>query len=136
MKPLQSCPNLCHSMDYRPPGSSIHGICQARTLEWVAMSSSRDPPDSGTGPGSGASPALAGRFFIASATWKPTGMYLGGLSSVVIFRDPSSKCGLSDASLEYIIYCFGATYSQNLTVSCHVHFIISWFLKSGNLGAA
>ena len=28
-------------MDYSPPGSSVHGILQARTLEWVAMPSSR-----------------------------------------------------------------------------------------------
>ena len=31
---------LCKSMDYSPPGSSIHGILQARILEWVAISSS------------------------------------------------------------------------------------------------
>ena len=34
----QSCPNLCYPMDCSPPGSSVHGILQARTLEWVAMS--------------------------------------------------------------------------------------------------
>ena len=32
---------LCDPMDCGPPGSSVHGILQARTLEWVAMSSSR-----------------------------------------------------------------------------------------------
>ena len=32
---------LCDSMDYSPPGSSVHGILQARILEWVAISSSR-----------------------------------------------------------------------------------------------
>ena len=40
-KQLQSCPTLCDVMDYGPPGSSVHGISQARILEWVAMSSSR-----------------------------------------------------------------------------------------------
>ena len=40
-KLLQSCPTLCDPMDYSPPGSSVHGILQARILEWVAMSSSR-----------------------------------------------------------------------------------------------
>ena len=35
---LQSCPTLCNSMDWSPPGFSIHGILQARTLEWVAIS--------------------------------------------------------------------------------------------------
>ena len=41
---------LCNTMDYSPPGSSIHGILQARILEWVAMPSSRKPswPRDGT----------------------------------------------------------------------------------------
>ena len=34
---LQSCPSLCDPMDYSPPGSSVHGILQARILEWVAI---------------------------------------------------------------------------------------------------
>ena len=38
---LQSCPTLCDPMDCSPPGSSIHGIFQARILEWMAISSSR-----------------------------------------------------------------------------------------------
>ena len=37
----QSCPTLCDPMDHSPPGSSVHGIFQARILEWVAVSSSR-----------------------------------------------------------------------------------------------
>ena len=37
----QSCPTLCHSIVYSPPGSSDHGVLQARTLEWVAISFSR-----------------------------------------------------------------------------------------------
>ena len=40
-KSLQSCLTLYDSIDCSPPGSSVHGILQARTLEWVAMSSSR-----------------------------------------------------------------------------------------------
>ena len=32
-------------MDYNPPGSSVHGILQARILEWVAISLSGDLPD-------------------------------------------------------------------------------------------
>ena len=34
-------PTLCDPVDCSPPGSHVHGILQARTLEWVAMSSSR-----------------------------------------------------------------------------------------------
>ena len=35
---LQSCPTLCDPIDGSPPGSSVPGILQARTLEWVATS--------------------------------------------------------------------------------------------------
>ena len=37
-KLLQSCPTLCDPIDSSPPGSSVHGILQARILEWVAIS--------------------------------------------------------------------------------------------------
>ena len=37
----QSCPTVCNSMDCIPPGSSVHGILQARILEWVAIPFSR-----------------------------------------------------------------------------------------------
>ena len=37
----QSCPTLCDSMDCSLPGSSFHGIFQARVLEWVAIGFSK-----------------------------------------------------------------------------------------------
>ena len=37
----QPCPNLCNSLDYSLPGSFVHGIFQARILEWVALPFSR-----------------------------------------------------------------------------------------------
>ena len=37
-KSLQSCPTLCDPVDGSPPGSSVPGILQVRTLEWVAIS--------------------------------------------------------------------------------------------------
>ena len=37
-KALQSCPTLCNPIVGSPPGSSVPGILQARTLEWVAIS--------------------------------------------------------------------------------------------------
>ena len=40
-KSLQSCPTLCDPMDCSLPGFSVHGILQARTLEWVAISFSK-----------------------------------------------------------------------------------------------
>ena len=53
----QSCPSLCDPMDYSSPGFSVHGILQARILEWVAILLSRGSsrPKKGIQPGS---PAL------------------------------------------------------------------------------
>ena len=43
---VQSCRPLCGPMDWSPQDSSVHGIFQARVLEWVSVSSSRgfSPP--------------------------------------------------------------------------------------------
>ena len=62
----QSCPTLCHPIDYSPPGFSVHGILQARTLEWVAISFSRGSSQ----PRDLMSLALADRFFTTNATWE------------------------------------------------------------------
>ena len=46
----QSCQTLCDSMDCSLPGSSVHGILQAKVLKWVAISFSGDFPDPGIKP--------------------------------------------------------------------------------------
>ena len=51
----QSCPVLCNLMDYRPPGSSVRGILQARIVEWLAIPFSKGSSDPGV---EFASPAL------------------------------------------------------------------------------
>ena len=51
-----------------PPGSTVHGILQARILEWGAMPSPRDLPHPGFKPKSLMSPSLAGELFTISAT--------------------------------------------------------------------
>ena len=38
----QLCPTLCDPMNCSPPGSTVHGILQARIIEWAAISFSRD----------------------------------------------------------------------------------------------
>ena len=66
---VKSCQTLCDPVDCSPPGSSVHGILQARILEWVAISFSR-----------GSSQlrdwtrvsCFAGRRFILWATREPT----------------------------------------------------------------
>ena len=42
MLDAQSCPTLCKPIDCRPPGSFVHGIHQARILEWMAIPCSRE----------------------------------------------------------------------------------------------
>ena len=61
----QSCPPLCNPMDCTLPGSSVHGISQARILEWTAISFSRgsSPPRDRTWVS-----YIAGRFFSVWAT--------------------------------------------------------------------
>ena len=68
-KSLQSCPALCDPVDDSPPGSSVHGILQARILEWTAVSFSGDLPNPGIESASLMSPTLAGSFFTTGATW-------------------------------------------------------------------
>ena len=46
----RSVVSLCDPVDCSPPGSSVHGILQARILEWVAIPFSRDLPDPGIEP--------------------------------------------------------------------------------------
>ena len=61
----QSCPTRWNPMDYSPPGSSVHGILQARILEWVAIPFSKGsswPKDQTQ------VSCIAGRFFTMWAT--------------------------------------------------------------------
>ena len=64
-------------MDCSPPGSSVHGILQARILERVAVPSSRGSSQ----PKSLASPALAGGFSTTSITWEAPSSSCTGLES-------------------------------------------------------
>ena len=65
---IQSCLTLCDIMSYSLPGSSVHGIFQARILEWVAIAFSRDPPDPGIKP---RSPALQADTLPSETPGKP-----------------------------------------------------------------
>ena len=77
-KPLCVCsvaesrPTLCNPMDCNLPGSSVHGILQARILEWVAISSSRGSSQSGDQTCVSMSPALAGGSLPLRQAGKPT----------------------------------------------------------------
>ena len=60
---------LCDPMDCSPPGSSVHGILQAGTLDWVAISFSRGSFQPGIEVMSLVSLVLAEGFFTTSATY-------------------------------------------------------------------
>ena len=70
-------------MNCSPPGSSVHGILQTKTLEWVAIPSPGHLPDPGIEPGSLVSPALAGEFFTTEPPGKPVLCFRAILSSKV-----------------------------------------------------
>ena len=59
----QSCLTLCDPMDCSPPGSSAHGVLQARVLEWVPFPSPGHLPDLGIESASPVALVLAGGFF-------------------------------------------------------------------------
>ena len=61
---------LCDPMDGSPPGSSVHGIFQARILERLPLPTPGDLPYPEMEPVSPASVALADGFFTTSATWE------------------------------------------------------------------
>ena len=60
----QSCLILCDTIDCSSPGSSVHGVLQARILEWVAMPSSGKSSHPGDRTRISCVPCIAGRLFI------------------------------------------------------------------------
>ena len=127
----QLCLTLCNPMDYSPPGSSVHGILQARTLEWVAIPFLR-----------GSSwlrswtwiSHIAGRFFIIWATReapkRPLGIlcvlnvlflhnthYALPLLHVLFVYLPVSPTGI-EASWGPCIFFFNAEFSVSRIVPC------------------
>ena len=76
----QSCPTLCNPMGCSPPGSSVHGVLQARILEWVAIPFSRRSSQSRDWTWVS---CIAGRFFTIWAT--RGGCYIVGLCYLFTF---------------------------------------------------
>ena len=66
----QLCLTLCDPMDCSPPGSSVHGILQAKILEWFAIPSPGDLPDPGIEP---RSPTLGADSLLFELPRKPKG---------------------------------------------------------------
>ena len=87
VKVAQLCPTLCNPMDY-----TVHGILQARILEWVPFPSPGDLPNPGTEP---RSPALQEDSLPAESPGKPKNTGVGSLSLLQgIFLTQESKQSL------------------------------------------
>ena len=110
----QLCPTLCNPMDSSPPGSSVHGIFQARVLEWVAIAFSRgfSPPRNRTWVS-----CIIGRCFTVWATREVNSRYAAAakwLQSCPTLCDPidgsppgSSVPGILQArTLEWVAISF------------------------------
>ena len=75
----KSLQTLCDTMDHSSSVSSVHGIFQARILEWVAILSSRGSSRPRIEPASLKSPALVSVFFTTwRRKWQPTPIFLPG----------------------------------------------------------
>ena len=92
IKVAQSCPTLCNPMDCSLPGSSVHGILQARILEWVAVPFSRGYSQPGIKP---RSPTLQADSLLSEPPGKPKNTGVGSLSLFHgIFQTQESNQGL------------------------------------------
>ena len=75
---LQSCPTLCNSMECNPPGSSIHGILQARILEQIAVPSSKKSSRPRDRICVSCVSCTGRQVLYHGTTWEALNMYLGG----------------------------------------------------------
>ena len=113
-KSLQLCPTLCDPMDCSLPGSSVHWILQARTLEWVAIPFSRDLPDPGL---------------------KPTSLNVSCIGNQILYHyclliikrqtSISFNIVLKFSAVDYLCSC------QEPTPTIYTHLIIAGFYTAG-----
>ena len=90
-KSLQSCLTICDPMDCSPPGSSVHGVLQARILEWISISFSRGSSQPGDQTHVSHVSRIC-RWVPSSTTWEaPISVWLCPNPSLTdwLLRDPS-----------------------------------------------
>ena len=101
---LQSCPALCNSMDCSPPGSSGHGISQARILAWDAISSFRRS----SWPRDRTYISCIGRWILyrwaTKEAWAAVYSFVSGRSHSIHSLRSSKK--LNDLSIWSLCYCY------------------------------
>ena len=133
-KSLESCPTLRNTRDYSLPVSSVHGILQARTLEGVAMPSSRGPSQPTDHICVSCDSCIAGSFLAtepvgklymqSEAKWK-------SLSHAQLFVTPWTVYGIPQARImEWVAFPFSRGFSQprDQTQVSHIagEFFTSW----------
>ena len=134
-KSFQSCPTLCplcNPMDYSPPGSSVHGVLQARIPEWAAMPSSRRSSQPRDQTHVSCCSCIAGRFFIAS----PLGKSYYNLFSpfpilpFILSFLPSLFPSCKDPFLKgWISICYSSGFVNNYPRSPGFSSLLSWCVK-------
>ena len=97
-KSLQSCPTLCDAMNHSLPGSSVYGIFQAGTVEWVAMPSSRGSSNAGVKPTSLKSPALQVDSLPAEPQGKPCWLLAAAATAAKLLQSCLTLCDPRDGS--------------------------------------
>ena len=75
MLSFQSCPTLCNPVDRHLPSSSVHGILQARTMEWVAISSTRGSSQPRDRTCISCASCISRQILYHSATWKASHLH-------------------------------------------------------------
>ena len=118
----QSCPILCDPMDCSLPGCSVHGILQARLLEWVAMPSSSGSSHPGI---KFKSPTLQDDSLLAEQPGKPKNTGVGSLSLFQgIFPTQESNRGL----LHYTQILYQLSYQGSWITLLDTFSSSYWFL--------
>ena len=97
----QSCLPLCDPMDCSPPGSSVHGVLQARILERVAISSSRRPSRPRVQTRVSCTSCIGGGFFTPNATSEA--LRLGYLHPMIVFTLASFLLDISHTAAKEIL---------------------------------
>ena len=103
---LQSCLTLCNPMDYSLPASFVHGILQARILEWVAMPSSRGSSRLRDRTHVSCFSCTAGRFFTTEPLGKPIICYIWVYLPESVIALPNSGGNHCYPSAYHSAWCF------------------------------
>ena len=124
VKLLLSCPTLCDPMDCSPLGSSVHGILQARILEWVAIPCSRASSYPRYGTQVSCLPHWQEGSLPLAPPGKPRSDPSGGNS--VHSRCPAYMCSRDHTDLSHLLFWIGQDFSADNS-SCHLVTVLPFF---------